>query len=346
MDYLKSFPELAGLVDLANRNVDISPTLVRVLTDLYVSKPQHSREEERQYTALALRLLDEVDVSTRYGVAQRLSSYTRTPAEIVRRLVHDVIAVAEPILRQSHALSRAELLEIAQQVSAAHVAVLNDSESATQPVEPGTVTPSSALFVGKTAAASELNALFFSADAADRRLILLNLEFAPLKPADPVAPALAIETVRKLETAALTRSFEEFTRGLMRALAIWHEQARQIIDDASGEAIVVAAKAITIPADALQRILLCLNPAISQSVQRIYDLTELYEELKPEAALRMVAIWQACSLGSEAKARPTAHRPQYTDERGRFRIEGVQRQPTPFANPSQAPVPRFGKKQG
>ncbi len=345
MDYLKSFPELGGLVDLANRNVDISPTLLRVLTDLYVSKPRHSHDEERQFTALALRLLDEVDVSTRHGVAQRLSSYAQTPAEVVRRLAHDVIAVAEPILRHSYALSRAELLEIAQRVSAAHVAVVTDSQSAAPPTEPRKVTPSSALFAGKTAAASELNALFFNAEAADRRLILLNLEFAPLKPADPVAPALAGETVRRLETAALTRSFEEFTRSLMRALAIWHEQARQIIDDASGEAIVVAAKAIAMPTDALQRILLCLNPAISQSVQRIYDLTELYEELKPEAALRMVAIWQALSIGSAPNAGPATHRPQYTDERGRFRIEGVQRQIS-FANPSSAPVPQFGKKQG
>src|SRR5262245_39319427 len=108
MDYLKSFPELGGLVDLANRDVDISPTLLRVLTDLYVSKPRHSREEERQYTELALRLLDVVDVSTRHGVAQRLSGYAQTPADIVRRLARDVIAVAEPILRHSRALSRAE----------------------------------------------------------------------------------------------------------------------------------------------------------------------------------------------------------------------------------------------
>jgi hypothetical protein len=345
MDSLTSFPELGGLVDLANRNVDIGPTLLRVLTDLYVSKAQHSREEERQYTALALRLLDEVDVSTRHAVAQRLSSYGQTPAEIVRRLARDVIAVAEPILRHSHALCRAELLEIAQQVSAAHVAVLTESWPQAKPSDIQTVTPSSALFVGRTAAASELNALFFGADAADRRLILLNLEFAPLKPADPVAPALASEAVRRLETAALTRSFEEFNRELMRALAIWHEQARQIIGDASGEAIVVAAKAIAMPTDALQRILLCLNPAISQSVQRIYDLTELYEELSPAAALRMVAIWQACSSGSEAKARPALYRPQYTDERGRFRIEGVQRE-TSFVNPSRTAVPHSGKKQG
>ena len=36
-------PKLDGLVDLACRDgVDIRPTLLRVLTDLYVQKPKHS----------------------------------------------------------------------------------------------------------------------------------------------------------------------------------------------------------------------------------------------------------------------------------------------------------------
>ena len=51
MDYLKSYPALEGLVDLANRDgIDVSVTLLRVLTDLYVIKSSHSSEEERQYT--------------------------------------------------------------------------------------------------------------------------------------------------------------------------------------------------------------------------------------------------------------------------------------------------------
>ena len=106
MDYLKSFPALDGLVDLVNRDhVDISPTLLRVLTDLYVSKPKHSSEEERQYTELALRLLDKVDVSGRRNVALKLSGYAQAPAEVMRRLARDVIEVADPILRRSRCMT-------------------------------------------------------------------------------------------------------------------------------------------------------------------------------------------------------------------------------------------------
>ena len=74
------FPKLEGLDSLARRDgVDIRPTLLRVLTDLYVQKPAHSSEEERHYTELALRLIDTVDLAT------RVRSRRRSPALPARR---------------------------------------------------------------------------------------------------------------------------------------------------------------------------------------------------------------------------------------------------------------------
>jgi uncharacterized protein (DUF2336 family) len=55
-----------GLMTLSRREgVDIRPTLLRVLTDLYVQTPNHTRDEERQFAELASRLIDEVDDATR-----------------------------------------------------------------------------------------------------------------------------------------------------------------------------------------------------------------------------------------------------------------------------------------
>ncbi len=77
-------PNLDGLTELANRDgVDIKPTLLRVMTDLYVQKPVHTVEEERHYTELALRLIDQVDAATRAIVANRLASYPGAPRTIV-----------------------------------------------------------------------------------------------------------------------------------------------------------------------------------------------------------------------------------------------------------------------
>jgi hypothetical protein len=84
---LSASDPLDSLVDLACRDgVDIRPTLLRVLTDLYVQKPVHGLEEETQYVELALGLIDAVDASTRAAVAARLSAYPAAPAAILRKL--------------------------------------------------------------------------------------------------------------------------------------------------------------------------------------------------------------------------------------------------------------------
>ena len=68
--------------------VDIRPTLLRVLTDLYVQASAHSADEERQFIELTSRLIDEVDDATRAAVRARLAIYPGTPAEILGKLGH------------------------------------------------------------------------------------------------------------------------------------------------------------------------------------------------------------------------------------------------------------------
>jgi hypothetical protein len=47
------------------------------------------------------------------------------------------------------------------------------------------------------------------------------------------------------------------------------------------------------PIAILQRILLLVSPAVSHSVQRVYDLTELYHGLDRGAARDLLALWRA-----------------------------------------------------
>src|SRR3954465_1438314 len=84
---LPAYPHLDGLVDLACRDgVDIRPTLIRVLTDLYVQKASHSPDEETQYVELALGLLDTVDDATRSAVALSLANYPSAPKAVLDKL--------------------------------------------------------------------------------------------------------------------------------------------------------------------------------------------------------------------------------------------------------------------
>src|SRR6202165_4039129 len=81
------FPGFDGLMTLSRREgVDIRPTLLRVLTDLYVQASAHSGDEERQFVELASRLIEEVDDATRAAVRARLTIYPATPAEILNKL--------------------------------------------------------------------------------------------------------------------------------------------------------------------------------------------------------------------------------------------------------------------
>jgi len=81
-----AYPPFDSLFDLACRDgVDIRPTLLRVLTDLYVQKSTHSAAEETQYVELALGLVDAVDAATRATVMARLKAYRAAPTWLSSR---------------------------------------------------------------------------------------------------------------------------------------------------------------------------------------------------------------------------------------------------------------------
>ena len=262
-----AYPALDGLVDLACRDgVDIRPTLLRVLTDLYVQKPAHSAEEETQYVELARGLIDAVDASTRATVAATLSAYPAAPAAILGKLATSSSPpdARAPRETESEPEARNDLLE-----------------------------------------------LFFAAKTEERRLILTNLDVAAESVARRPAPASS-EVIRRLESAALRRNPGEFSRMLERALGISRGLAERIARDPSGEPVVVAARALGMTAAVLHRILLFLNPAIGQSVERVYDLARLYDELTPAAGERMIAIWRQAA----GRSRP-AHEPGLWDDERR-----------------------------
>ncbi len=162
--------------------------------------------------------------------------------------------------------------------------------------------PVAAPFAGIKAAAEELSELFFAANAIERRLILINLPFAPLGPAEQLPETTARDVAGRLENAALDHNSEVFLQELEHALGISRALARRLIDDECGEPILVAAKALAMPAAVLQRILLCLNPTVSRSVQRVFDLAWLYDEIELDAALRLIAIWRASNKTEPADA--------------------------------------------
>jgi hypothetical protein len=295
---------LSGLEDLFDfghgNGIDMRPTLLRVLTDLYLQRPTHTPDDERYYTELALRLIEAADIPQRTALARRLAHYPAAPRPVIERLGRDTIEVAAPVLTHSACLSPADLAAIAQQLGGAHAEAV-----AARPPTPPAGDPSPGESTTATTEARELAELFFSAAAEERRLILINLDYASLAPAAPLSE-LQRADIWRMESAVLQHNIDTVVRELERTLGIARTLARQVVEDELGEPIVVAAKALELPADVLQRMLLFLNPRIGQSVDRVYELARLYGEISVEAARRLVAIWRGAD---ESESRPVQHEP-------------------------------------
>jgi hypothetical protein len=240
---------------------DMRPTLLRVLTELYVQKPTHTADEERHYTELALRLLDAADIGTRATVARRLAHYTSPPRRVLERLA------AEGSTRNGQR----------QPLWYDDAAMLDDGLTGPLPIT--------------VDIATMLNELFFAANSDERRLILLNLDVIVPFPAERMELPREDNLSERLEAAVLSRNSEAFAQHLAQALRISRTQARRVADDDLGEPIVTAAKALNIRRGALYRILLFVN--IGRSVARVQALTELHRELPLPTAEHMVAIWQS-----------------------------------------------------
>jgi len=268
-----------SLVDLACRDgVDVRPTLLRVITDLYVQKSAHSDDETKQYVELALGLIDAVDDTTRAVVAATLSHYSNAPQAVLNKLT---AASAAP--RASIALPPVTFGED-----------IRPQQPVTEPSAPQ--------------APDDLIEVFFTAERDDRRLILLNLDVVATG-----APTLTVspDVIGQLETAALRHHQADFARLIAAVLKIRRELADRIVQDPSGEPVVIVAKALGIAAPVLQRILLCLNPAVGVSVERVFDLAMLYEEISVAAASHMIAIWHELAPALVARSR---HESVYQDD--------------------------------
>jgi hypothetical protein len=287
MELPSAFPGLEDLVDLGSGSqIDMRPTLLRVLTDLYLQRPAHTPEDERYYTELALRLIDATDLAARAALADRLASYPSAPHAVIERLARDKIEVAAPILEHSPCLTDSVLESIATEHGGVHAELIGKRRRAVAPRLPAAM-PQDRI----AAEASELSELFYAAGAAERRLILLNLDYAPIAPLLPAAFMQRADTWR-LEAAVLQHNTEAVVREIERTLGLSRVQARRVISDESGEPIVVAAKAMDLPGDVVQRVLLFMNPRIGQSVDRVYELSQLYGEISVNAARRLMAVWR------------------------------------------------------
>lgn len=236
------FANLSSLIGLTRKHgIDVNPTLLRVVTDLYIQAPAHPADDERQYADMILSLIGKVDSETVAIVVNKLRAYPGLA----------------PVIADG-------LTAYAADVPAAPAAL---------------------------PAHTDLGERFLNATAEERRRLLAELEGLDIAGIDP--PRDAPTAVRTLENLALSGRPGDFIREIERSLTLSRAVAQRIVNDAGGEPTLVIAKALGMPIEVLQRVLLLANPSVGQSVKRIFALTALYEEFSRTAALRLVALWRS-----------------------------------------------------
>jgi len=236
------FPGFDGLMTLSRREgVDIRPTLLRVLTDLYVQASAHSADEERQFVELTSRLIDQVDDATRAAVRARLAVYPATPFETMNKLG----------LRRT-------LPGQAMPGAPAIASAPSEATASRAPTE-AQLRMASSLSMRPNDAA-EISDMFFAANASERALILHNLNETPLKASARIPAARAKRATETLEMAAFAEDSESFALEIGEALILPARIATQVVNDPGGEPLACAARALDMPSAAFQRVLLFLNP--------------------------------------------------------------------------------------
>jgi len=318
------FPGFDGLMTLSRREgVDIRPTLLRVLTDLYVQADAHSGDEERQFVELTSRLIDQVDDATRAAVRARLAIYPGTPAEVLRKLG------LQPS-RPDQRLPLAPEIPAGPSTAAAAPPVKAPTEAQLRMASNLSMQPTDA---------AEVNDMFKRASASERALILHNLKDTPLRASARIPAARARRAIETLEMAAFAVDVENFTLELGETLILPARVAAEVVNDPGGEPLACAARALDMPSAVFQRILLFLNPEIGCSVNTVYRLSRLYDRLSERSALIMLAAWRGATMAAtRAKYRPAL----YDDERHRARAATAQTRPAEL--PDAAAVPRRGSQ--
>jgi hypothetical protein len=329
------FPGFDGLMTLSRREgVDIRPTLLRVLTDLYVQASTHSEDEARQFVELTSRLIDQVDDATRAAVRARLAVYPGTPVPVLRQLG----------LKPFHPDQR---LPLAQEIPVNPIPV-NPIPASSIPVVPSATPPLNAPSAARLRMASnlsmqpmdaaEISGLFFGAGSSERALILHNLADTPLKASPRIPAPRAARAIEILEMAAFAADVENFTLELGESLILPWKVSTQVVDDPGGEPLACAAKSLGMPSPVFQRVLLFLKPEFGTSVHVVYRLSRLYDNLSERSALIMLAAWRGSTMAvARAKYRPSL----YDDERNRVRPAIAQTRPAAQL-PGAGAMPRTG----
>ncbi|OHC73767.1 MAG: hypothetical protein A3G18_05160 [Rhodospirillales bacterium RIFCSPLOWO2_12_FULL_58_28] len=127
---------LESLARLAVENSDEGrQQLLREVTDLFMEAPQFLNEKEISYFGEIMgRIVVDVETKVRQHLAERISTVSNAPGDLIRSLANDKIEVALPVLVNSDALKDDELIQIVKKQSQEHLKAISMRTSVNEKV--------------------------------------------------------------------------------------------------------------------------------------------------------------------------------------------------------------------
>jgi uncharacterized protein (DUF2336 family) len=115
--------QMAGLVELARRHdAEGRRIILENVADLFLSpEGRLSERESALMTDILQKLVFDVEMTVRRGLAERLAGLDEAPHELVVALANDEISVAQPVLRKSGVLRDTDLIQIVKYRTQEHM---------------------------------------------------------------------------------------------------------------------------------------------------------------------------------------------------------------------------------
>ena len=302
-----------------NLKSDMLLAAARTFTD--VERPDRTTCD--QFREAFYLLIGQADAQTRQKVATLLARSPFCPRPIALYLAMDTPTIAMPILRHSSVLGLLDMAQVISKRGAVHARLLAarsdlPASIVTQmrALDDADVTAALAANRAVQAVARERTAKMRPTERATERTAprtaeataspvkrtapadaralekrLMDALGAQRRPQGPARPMGADEFRTALETAALSRDRAAMAKAMRARLSLAHGTAMQVLDDHSGNALLVLMKAEDFPADMAHRIVLMALPTVGLSPQAADRVLRTWERLETESCKAALAQW-------------------------------------------------------
>jgi uncharacterized protein (DUF2336 family) len=330
-----SLPFLSSLA--TTENAESRRMLLRITTDHFISRQDHSPQQRANFERIMLRLIAKSDPASRLAVARKIARHPMAPTRVLSAieemggdgalwilecapLPRDRLAAAA-FGHQSRACALARRVDLDAELVAAlsmrpePEVALTLAANLAAPINPPTFAalarraerqkPLADALLARPPGAADPASLFLLASSDQRAAILAaaqRLELA--RPNAAMNEARDGDSIARLERLALEREPELFISALALLLGCSRDLAERIVREPSGEPLAVALAAIDAPQDVAVRILISGDLQSGAKYTRLGSLIRLGVGLNPAAARRVIAALAGAPKGRRAQHQP------------------------------------------